>query len=197
MKSFDKLIASLRRLPGVGPKQAERLALYLLRASESETGAFVEALRQAKARVRTCSVCCNYAESEVCALCGDPGRDDGLLCVVEEPADVAALERSRGFRGRYHVLHGALSPLEGVGPESLRVRELLDRLRGPASRVSEVILATDLDSEGEATALYLAQALKEFPVKVTRIAQGVPLGGDLDYIDEKTLSCALSARREF
>lgn len=200
MKSLDKLIANLRRLPGVGPKQAQRLALHLFRASEPETEALVAALREAKERIRTCSRCFDYSESALCSLCGDPGRDAGLVCVVEDPWDVRAIERSGSYQGLYHVLHGALSPLEGVGPQALRVRELFERLgsagNGGAS-VREVILATDLDTEGEATALYLAETLRRWPVKITRIAQGVPLGGDLDYIDERTLSCALTARREF
>lgn len=197
MKTLDKLTLALRRLPGIGPKQAERAALHLLRASRMEAESLVAALREARERVRPCSVCCDYAEGPLCSLCADPARDGSLLCVVEEPADVAAIERSRGYSGRYHVLHGSLSPLDGVGPESLRVGELVARLRRPGSPVREIILALDPDTEGEATALYLARSLKEFPVKVTRIALGVPLGGDLDYVDERTLSSALSGRRDF
>lgn len=194
MKSFERLIGGLKRLPGVGPKQAERLALYLLRAPQSEVEALVGALREAKAGIRPCRLCQDFSEAELCRICADDTRERNLLCVVSEPQDVSALERSRGFKGLYHVLHGALSPLEGIGPDRLRIRELLERLK--AGKVSEVILATDPDTEGEATALYLAQLIKPLGVKVTRIAHGVPLGGDLDYIDERTLSHALLGRRE-
>lgn len=197
MKSLDKLVASLRRFPGIGPKQAERIALYLYRAPKSETEALVQALRDVKEKLRACSICFNYSEEEKCPICQDPSRDAALICVVEEPADVIAIERSASFRGRYHVLHGAISPLDGIGPESLRIQELLDRLSDSTDSRAEVILATDHDAEGEATALYLAQALKALPVKVTRIALGVPVGGDLDYIDARTLSSAMVGRREF
>lgn len=196
MKSFARLIASLRRLPGLGPKQAERIALHLYRASPAEIEALVGALREARQKIRACSICFNYAEEPLCAICGDPGRDARLLCVVEEPSDVVAIERSRSYRGRYHVLHGALSPMDGVGPDSLRVRELIGRLEAPDCGVDEVILATDPDTEGEATSLYLSQLLKPFRAKVTRIALGVPMGGDLDYVDERTMSSALLGRRE-
>ena len=195
MKSFDKLVAALRRQPGVGPKQAERLRLDLVRAPASESDALAMALREAKARVRSCSVCLDYTENETCRLCSDPGRDKSVICVVEQPPHVAALERSHGYGGLYHVLHGRLSPLSGTGPESLRTGELEARLK--AGGIGEVVLATDPDTEGEATALYLAQILKAYPVRVTRIAQGVPMGGHLDYLDEQTVSCALKARREF
>lgn len=192
----------LRRLPGVGPKQAERLSLYLVRAPQSEVAELVTAMVEAKARVAPCSRCQNLSEDPVCRICRDDSRDGGLLCVVEDPQDVSAVERC-GFRGLYHVLHGALSPIDGIGPEALKVKELFERLRDSAAAtgsdkrsVREVILATDPDSEGEATALYLAQELRRFAVKVTRIAHGVPLGGDLDYTDELTLSHALNGRRE-
>lgn len=184
-------------MPGIGPKQAERMALHLLRASVSETDALVKAIRDVKERVHACSVCFDYSESPVCSICSDPTRDRRLLCVVEEPSDVTAIERSRGYRGLYHVLHGALSPLNGVGPESLRIQELCQRLKEHAGETFEVILATDPDTEGETTALYLHDLLKDIHVSVTRIALGVPMGGDLDYIDEKTLSSALRGRREF
>lgn len=195
MKSFERLIAALKRLPGVGPKQAERFALHLLRAPRTEVEGLVEALREAKAAVRPCARCGDFTDREICRLCADPARDPGLICVVEEPQDVAAIERSRAFKGLYHVLHGSLSPLEGHGPERIRLRELLERVR--AGGVREVVLATDPDTEGEATALYIAQQLHPLNVKTTRIAHGVPMGGDLDYIDERTLSHALSGRREF
>ena len=194
MKSFERLIAALKRLPGVGPKQAERFALHLLRAPRAEVENLVEALREAKAAMRLCARCGDFTDREVCRLCSDPARDAGLVCVVEEPQDAAAFERSRSFKGLYHVLHGALSPLDGVGPERIKARELLERVK--AGGVREVVLATDPDTEGEATALWLAEALHPLGVKVTRIAHGVPLGGDLDYLDERTLSHALAGRRE-
>jgi len=196
MKSVDKLIAALKRLPGVGPKQAERLSIHLLRSPNGEVEGLIEALREAKAAIRYCARCGDFTDREVCRLCSDPARDQSALCVVEEPQDVAALERTRAFRGLYHVLHGALSPLDAIGPDRIRARELVERVRASSGAVKEVVLATDPDAEGEATALYLAQQLKGFPVKVTRIAHGVPMGGDLDYIDERTLSFALSGRRE-
>ncbi|MBI3550140.1 MAG: recombination protein RecR [Elusimicrobia bacterium] len=195
MKAFEKLISSLKRLPGLGPKQAERIALHLLRVSGAESEALIGAIREAKTNIRTCAVCFTYSETEICAICSDEARDRATLCVVEEPSDVSAIERSRSFRGRYHVLHGALSPLEGIGPDMIRTRELFERVRAD-SGVREVILATDPDTEGEATALYLHEALAKFPVKITRIALGVPMGGDLDYVDERTMSSALLGRRE-
>ena len=196
MKSFDRLVLSLKRLPGVGPKQAERLAIHLLRAPESEVEALITSLREVKAAVHPCRQCFDFTDRPVCRLFADAGRDHGLLCVVEEPQDVAALERSGSFRGLYHVLHGSLSPLDGIGPEALKLRELIERIKDSTTPVTEVILATDPDTEGEATALYIAQLLKGSGVKVSRIAHGVPLGGDLDYIDERTLSHALMGRRE-
>lgn len=195
MKSFERLISALKRLPGVGPKQAERFALHLLRAPRTEVEGLVEALREAKSAMRLCARCGDFTDREVCRVCSDPARDASILCVVEEPQDVAAIERSRAFKGLYHVLHGSLSPLDGHGPERIRVRELLERVK--TGSVREVIVATDPDTEGEATALYLAQQLHPLNVKTTRIAHGVPMGGDLDYIDERTLSHALSGRREF
>jgi recombination protein RecR len=194
MKGFERLIGALKRLPGVGPKQAERFAIHLLRAPRTEVETLVEALREAKAAMRLCARCFDFADREVCRLCADPGRDASILCVVEETQDLAAIERSRSFTGHYHVLHGSLSPLDGIGPDRIKAKELVDRVA--AGGIKEIVLATDPDTEGEATALYLAQILKPHPVKVTRIAHGVPLGGDLDYLDERTLSYALSGRRE-
>lgn len=196
MKSYARLIQCLRRLPGVGPKQAERLASHLIRTPLSETDALAEALREARSRVRLCRVCLNYTEEECCRLCSDPARERDSICVVEQPAHVDAIERSGSFAGLYHVLHGRLSPIHGVGPEGIRVKELVERLKNTA-KSAEVILATDPDTEGEATALYLASILKDLPVRVTRIALGVPLGGHVDYMDERTLSWALKGRREF
>ena len=155
------------------------------------------ALREARAAIHPCRQCWDLSEGELCRICSDPERDKTSICVVEEHQDVAAFERSGSYRGLYHVLHGSLSPLDGVGPESLRIKELMKRLEEPGGEVREVILATDPDTEGEATALYLSQLLKPLsPLKTTRIAHGVPLGGDLDYLDERTLSCALTGRRE-
>lgn len=198
MKSWDRLIASFKRLPGIGPKQAERMAQYLLRARTEEVEELMTAVREVKAAIRPCRSCFDFTDRAVCRICSDPGRDQGLLCVVEDPQDVAAIERSRVYRGLYHVLHGSLSPLDGVGPESVRIKELVERVLKDDSPVSEVILATDPDTEGEATALYISQLLKPSgKVRVSRIAHGVPLGGDLDYIDERTLSHAMSGRKEF
>lgn len=196
MKSLDRLIGSLKRLPGVGPKQAERLSLHLLRAPDSDVETLIDNLRAMKAEIRPCSRCFDFTDEDPCRICSDESRDRRLLCVVEEPQDVAAIERSRGFRGCYHVLHGALSPLDGVEPGMLRLGELAERVRSSAGGIIEVILATDPDTEGEATALYIAQLLKPLGVKLTRIGHGVPLGGDLDYIDERTLSHAMTGRRE-
>jgi recombination protein RecR len=192
MRSLQKLIAALKRLPGIGPKQAERLALYLLRSPDFETDTLIAALKDAKAQMKPCDSCCDFTEGAQCRICSDPSRDRTLLCVVEEPQDVAAIERSRSYKGLYHVLHGSLSPLDGIAPEHLRVKQLLARMP-----VAEVILATDPDTEGEATALYLSQLLKPLGVKASRIAHGVPLGGDLDYIDERTLAHALTGRKSY
>jgi recombination protein RecR len=197
MKSVERLQAALKRLPGIGPKQAERLAVFILRSPRGEVESLVEALREAKAAVKLCPRCGDFTDrQELCRICSDPARDASLICVVEEPQDVTAVERTRAFNGMYHVLHGSLSPLEGVGPDRIRARELVERVRAAAGSVKEVVIATDPDTEGEATALFLGQALKPLAVKVTRIAHGVPLGGDLDYIDERTLSHSIAGRRE-
>jgi recombination protein RecR len=196
MKPLERLLASLRRLPGVGPKQAERLALHLLRAPASEIEELAHSMLQAKGAISMCAGCLNYTDGDLCRICRDDSRDASIICVVEEPTDVRAIEGSGAFRGFYHVLHGSISPLDGVGPDRLKIRELLDKVRDPGRHILEVIVATDPDAEGEATSLYLAGLLKPLGVKVTRIAQGVPLGGDLDYIDEITLSHSLSGRKE-
>jgi len=197
LKNWDRLVGALKKLPGIGPKQAERLALHLIRASSEDVEGLLAAVREAKAAIRPCRKCFDYTDRELCRICSDPSRDQSIICVVEAPQDAAAIERTRNYRGLYHVLHGAISPLDGIGPEALRVRELLERVKADGA-VSEVILATDPDTEGEATALYLAGLLREAgKVKVSRIAHGVPMGGDLDYIDERTLSQAMLGRREF
>ncbi|TXR55145.1 recombination mediator RecR [Quadrisphaera setariae] len=191
--AVQDLIDELGRLPGVGPKSAQRLAFHLLAADEDEVARLVSALTEVKRRVRFCSVCGNVAQEEQCRICLDPRRDTTVLCVVEEPKDVVAIERTREFRGRYHVLGGAISPIEGVGPDDLRVRELLSRLA--SGEVTEVILATDPNLEGEATATYLARMLKPMGLRVTRLASGLPVGGDLEYADEVTLGRAFEGRR--
>jgi recombination protein RecR len=196
VKSWERLVAALKRLPGIGPKQAERLALHLLRAPAEEAESLIAAVREAKSSIRTCRQCCDYTDQELCRICCDPGRDQSVICVVEEPQDASVIEQTRSFKGLYHILHGTISPLDGIGPEALRIRELIERVRG-GGKVREVILATDPDTEGEATALYLAQLIRtQADVRVSRIAQGVPMGGNLDYMDERTLSQALSGRRE-
>jgi recombination protein RecR len=188
------LIDALRRLPGIGAKTAQRLAFHLLRANADEAMGLADAIRAAKERVAICSECFNVSEGERCRYCRDTRRDGTLICVVEEPADIIAVERTQEFRGRYHVLGGHISPMDGVGPDDLHIRELLERIgRGEAK---EIILATNPTVEGEATAIYLANTLKPLGLRVTRIASGLPVGGDLEYADEVTLGRALEGRRE-
>ena len=189
-----RLIEGLQRLPGIGPKTAQRLTFFLLKRPADEVQTLAESLTQLKALIVHCSVCFNVTEEDPCRICRDPARDARLLCVVEEPNDLLALERTGEFRGRYHVLLGALSPLDGIGPEDLKVRELLFRLE--TLSVEEIILATNPSVEGEATAIYLAKLLKPLGMRITRIARGLPVGGDLEYADEVTLSKALEGRRE-
>jgi recombination protein RecR len=188
------LIEHLVRLPGVGPKTAQRLAFHLLKSPREDVAALAEALVALKDRTRLCQRCFNLCEADLCGVCLDTRRDGSLLCVVEEINDLMAIEKTREFRGVYHVLGGSLSPLDGRGPDQIRVKELQARLE--SSAVREVILATNPNVEGEATALYLLRVLKPFPVKVTRIARGLPMGGDLEYADEATLARALEGRRE-
>ena len=190
----ERLIEALQRLPGIGPKTAQRLTFFMLKRPEAEVIELSEALAQLKARIRYCTICFNVTEEDPCRICGDPARDQRVLCVVEEPNDLLALERTGEFKGRYHVLLGALSPLDGIGPEDLRVRELLARLE--AQGVEELILATNPSVEGEATAIYLAKLLKPLAVRITRIARGLPVGGDLEYADQVTLTKALEGRRD-
>jgi recombination protein RecR len=187
------LIDELGRLPGVGPKSAQRIAFHLLAADQADVRRLVHALTEVKDKVRFCSTCGNVAEAEQCRICLDPRRDLTVLCVVEEPKDIVAVERTREFRGRYHVLGGAISPIEGVGPDDLRVRELMTRLADGS--VTELILATDPNLEGEATATYLARLVKPMDLRVTRLASGLPVGGDLEYADEVTLGRAFEGRR--
>ena len=192
-KSLAALIHALGRLPGIGPKTAERLALHLLRAPDEEVRALARALARIKDQVRACSVCFNLAESDPCPVCADPGRDANQIMVVETPADLAALEAAGSYRGRYHVLAGVLSPLEGIGPQHLRLNELVARVR--QGGVREVILATNPTVEGEATADLAARALADCPVSVTRLGYGVPVGADLKYMDPVTLGRSLASRR--
>jgi recombination protein RecR len=187
------LIDELGRLPGVGPKSAQRIAFHLLQADEPDVRRLADVLIEVKARVRFCSICFNVSEAELCRICSDPRRDTTVLCVVEEYKDVVAIERTREFKGRYHVLGGAISPIDGIGPEQLRVRELMMRLSD--GTVTELILATDPNLEGEATATYLTRMLKDLDLSVTRLASGLPVGGDLEYADEVTLGRALAGRR--
>jgi recombination protein RecR len=192
--SLDRLVLILARLPGIGKKSATRIALKLVASSEAECGELARAIVEACEKTIACSVCGGLTESDPCAICADPRRDAGVICVVERPSDLLALERTSRFRGRYHVLGGLLSPLDGVGPEDLSVRSLLERARD--DEVAEVILAFNPTAEGEATALYLAGVLADCGVRVTKLASGIPVGGDLDLADELTLSTALEERRE-
>lgn len=189
-----RLLDELERLPGIGPKSAQRLAYHILRGDDESAAALAEAILEVKRTIHFCSRCFNFAEADECAICADPARDTTAICVVEEPRDVVAIERTGEFRGTYHVLQGAISPIDGIGPEQLRVRELIDRIG--AEPIAEVIVATDPDIEGETTALYVARLAKPLGIRVTRIASGLPVGGDLEYADEVTLGRALEARRE-
>ena len=194
VRPLAQLIAQLEQLPGIGIKSAERIAFHLIRSPDAQTQAFAEALLRLKADIRLCSICYNLCDAETCAFCSDSSRDPTQICVVEEPRHLVALERAGEYRGLYHVLLGSLAPLDGVGPDALKIDALLIRLREGAVR--EVILATDPDKDGEATALYLAQLIKPLGIKVTRIASGVPVGGNLDYADGATLGRALVGRQE-
>lgn len=188
------LAAQFSRLPGIGSKSAQRLAFHIIDLPEEEVASFAAAMTEAKARIHYCSICGNFTESDICEICADRQRTSEVLCVVRDPRDIMAMERTRDYRGRYHVLHGILSPMDGVGPQDIRIQELLDRIK--PEQVHEIILATNPDIEGEATASYISRLLKPLGVKVTRIAHGVPIGGNLEYIDEVTLSKALQGRRE-
>ena len=187
------LIDALGRLPGVGPKSAQRIAFYLLKVDDEEATKLARAITEAKARIGFCTVCFNLSEGDVCTICSDPERDQSVLCVVEEPRDVVAVERTREFKGRYHVLQGAIDHLQGVGPDQLRIKELLARVA--AEQITEVIICTNPNLEGEATSLYLSRVLAVPGLSVTRIASGLPVGGDLEYADELTLGRALEGRR--
>ncbi len=187
------LIDELGRLPGIGPKSAQRIAFHLLKLPTEDAGRLAEAIQEAKRRVQFCERCFNVSEGTLCGICADERREVGVLCVVEEARDIMALEKTGEFRGRYHVLLGAISPIEGIGPEQLKVRELLMRLE--AEQIREIIICTNPNIEGEATAMYLARLLKPIGIEVTRLASGLPVGGDLEYADELTLGRALEGRR--
>jgi len=194
-----RLIHRLSRLPGIGEKSATRLAFHILRAPEQHARELAQAILEVREKVRLCSICCNLTEADPCELCASARRDAHTVCVVGQPTDLIAIERGGSYRGRYHVLHGVLSPLDGIGPEDLRIAELIRRLQpgdDPDETVTEVILATSPNVEGEATAMYLARLIKPLGVKVTRIASGVPIGGELEYVDQVTLTRALDGRRE-
>nr|WP_297278645.1 recombination mediator RecR [uncultured Butyricicoccus sp.] len=190
----ERLIEEFARLPGIGQKTAQRLAFHVLDMSKEDAQRFADAITQAKNTVFTCKICQNLTDSETCSICSNPNRDTGVICVVADPRDVLAFERTREYNGLYHVLHGVISPMNHVGPDDIRIRELLQRVAD--TDVREVILATNPDTEGEATAMYLARLLKPFGVAVTRLAYGIPVGGHLEYIDEVTLMRALEGRRE-
>lgn len=191
---IQRLVESFHRLPGVGPKSAQRLAYHILRTSEQEAAALAQAILDVKQRIRLCSQCMNITESDPCAYCRDERRDRSVVCVVEQPLDVLAIERSGGYRGLYHVLHGVLSPMDGIGPEHIHVRELVIRLQ--AGEIQEVIMATNPSLEGEATAMYIQRLIGPAGVKVTRLARGLPSGADLEYTDDVTLARALEGRQE-
>jgi recombination protein RecR len=191
---LTKLVEQLRRLPGIGSKTATRLAYYILEMDKEKAHALAAAIVEAKDKIGYCSVCYNLTDCDPCKICSSEGRDASCICVVEDPRDVAAMERTRDYHGLYHVLHGAISPLEGIGPDSIKLRELLERLQ--RNDIKEVIMATNPNVEGEATAMYISRLLKPMGIKVTRIAHGLPMGGDLEYADEVTLSKALENRRE-
>jgi recombination protein RecR len=190
-----RLIDALRGLPGIGPRSAQRITFHLLKGPREEAERLAAAVGELHAGIRTCSICNAVTDREVCATCSDAGRSDHVICVVEEPHNLVAVERTRDFRGRYHVLHGSLSPLQGIGPDQLKVQGLLDRIR--RGGVEEVILATSPTVEGEATAVFLARLVKPLGVRVTRIAMGVPVGSDLEWADEVTMAKALEGRREY
>ena len=192
--SIEKLIESFEKLPSIGSKTAARLAFYILDASEEETNEFISAIVNAKKNLKYCSKCYNISATDPCMICSNPKRDQSIICVVEDVRDIIAMERTHEFKGVYHVLHGSISPMNGVGPDDIRIKELLSRIMDGG--IKEIILATNPRVEGEATAMYISKLVKPLGIKVTRIAHGIPVGGDLEYTDEVTLSKALEGRRE-
>lgn len=193
-RSLSKLIDELSRLPGIGRKTAQRLAFYIIDMPKEDVSNLSNAILEAKENLRYCTVCYNFTDGDLCNVCSDKTRDPSTICVVSDPRDVVAMEKTREYHGLYHVLHGVISPMDGVGPEDIKIKELLERIKN--NDIKEIILATNPDIEGEATAMYIAKLIKPFGIKVTRIAHGVPVGGDLEYTDAVTLSRALEGRRE-
>ena len=193
--ALSRLIEQFERMPGIGRKSAQRLAFYVLGLSDTEAKGFAQAILDAHQKIHRCKICCNLTDAELCTVCGNPARDKSKICVVEDPRDVLAIERMHEYEGTYHVLHGAISPMNGVGPDQLAIKELLARLGGGEEEVDEVIMATNPTVEGEATAMYISRLLKPMGIKVTRLAYGVPVGADLEYADEVTLSRALEGRQ--
>ena len=191
-ESIRKLIKNLSKLPGIGEKTADRLAMHILRAPRRETDRLVHSIMEVKEKIRLCAMCFSLSDAEICNICRDPNRNSAMLCVVEQPADMVAIEKSGAFPGLYHILEGVLSPMDGVGPDNIRMKELISRIAG--GKIQEVVLATSTSIEGESTAAYIAEHLGSFPVKVTRIASGVPMGGDLKYVDQVTLKTAMKSR---
>lgn len=192
--TINNLIRELGKLPGVGEKTATRLAFFILKQPPQYARELAKALLDVKDNVKLCSVCLNLTDRDPCEICSDPNRDDSLICVIEDPSDVLAVEKIRRYRGKYHILHGTISPLDGIGPDDIKIKELLKRIKD--SKINEVIVATNASVEGETTALYLSKVLKPFGVKLTRLASGIPIGSDLEYIDASTLSRAFEARRQ-
>ena len=192
--ALQKLIDELGKLPGVGPKSAQRIAFHLIKLPEQDALSLANAIQEAKQKVRFCETCFNMSDEAICEICSDTQRDSSLVCVVEEPRDIVALERTREYKGLYHVLQGAINPIDGIGPEQLKIRELLERLKG--NTLQEVMLCTNPNIEGEATAMYLAKLIEPLGIQVSRIASGLPVGGDLEYADELTLGRALEGRRK-
>lgn len=192
----ERLIEEFAKLPGIGQKTAQRLAFYIMNQPKETAQNFAKALLDAKSNVYTCKICQNLTDTEICPICKNPNRDRSVICVVTDPKDVIAFEKTREFRGLYHVLHGTISPLNGIGPDDIRIKELLKRVADENEDVKEVIIATNPDTEGEATAMYLSRILRPFGIKITRLAYGMPVGGHLEYVDEVTLMRALEGRRE-
>ncbi|MGX4601658.1 recombination mediator RecR [Faecalimicrobium sp. JNUCC 81] len=191
---ITRLIEEFSKLPGVGRKTAQRLAFHVINMNTNDVEALSKAIIEAKREIKYCSVCCNISDNDICSMCANKNRDTSIICVVEDPRDVAAMERTRDYKGQYHVLHGVISPMDGIGPDMIKIKELIQRVG--TNDVSEIIMATNPTIEGEATAMYIARLLKPMGIKVTRIAHGLPVGGDLEYADEVTISKALEGRRE-
>ena len=194
LAALQNLVDQFERMQGIGHKTAQRMAFYVLGLSDEETRAFTDAITEAHTKIHQCKICCNLAEEELCPICKNPARDKSVVCVVEDPRDVAAMERGREFNGKYHVLHGVISPMNHIGPDDIAIKPLLERVA--QGGVEEVIMATNPDTEGEATAMYIARLLKPFELKVTRLAYGIPVGGHLEFADDATLARALEGRRE-